>query len=139
VAYKGVRYKLVGASGSAKKGKFYFVDEQHHAAIAERFHNWPQAAITYFGILVSNCSSVIEMADARVLVVSDHNLGTNDSRGWIRESIAISELKIPAGRFSQFRIAFENTQGKGSLKMMTDEVADLLEADVILPESCIKP
>ncbi len=138
-SYRGVRYKLVGASGSAKKGKFYFVDEQHHNSIAERFHNWPQAAITYFGILVSNCSTVVEIANARVLVVSDHNLGTNDSRGWIRESIAISELKIPAGRFSQFRIAFENTQGKGSLKMMTDEVADLLEADVILPESCIKP
>jgi hypothetical protein len=33
-SYKGVRYKLVGASGSAKKGKFYFVDEQHHKPIA---------------------------------------------------------------------------------------------------------
>ena len=139
VVYKGVRYKLVGASGSAKKGKFYFVDEQHHAAIAERFHNWPQAAITYFGILVSNCSSVIEMPDARVLVVSDHNLGTNDSRGWIRESIAFSQLNLPPGAFYQFRIAFEKTQGKGSLKLMKDDVADLLDVDVVLPESCMKP
>jgi hypothetical protein len=139
VVYKGVRYKLVGASGSAKKGKFYFVDEQHHAAIAERFHNWPQAAITYFGILVSNCSSVIEMPDARVLVVSDHNLGTNDSRGWIRESIAFSQLSLPPGAFYQFRIAFEKTQGKGSLKLMKDDVADLLDVDVVLPESCMKP
>lgn len=138
-AYKGVRYKLVGASGSAKKGKFYFVDEQHHAAIAERFHNWPQAAITYFGILVSNCSTVIEMPDARVLVVSDHNLGTNDSRGWIRESIAFSQLSLPPGAFYQFRIAFEKTQGKGSLKLMTDDAADLLNVDIVLPESCIKP
>jgi hypothetical protein len=138
-SYKGVRYKLVGASGSAKKGKFYFVDEQHHKPIAERFQNWPQAAITYFGILVSNCSTVIEIPNARVLVVSDHNLGTNDSRGWIRKSIAFSELKLPAGAFYQFRIAFENTQGKGSLKIMEDEVADLLDVDVILPESCIKP
>src|SRR5262245_23401185 len=32
-----VHYKLVGASGSAKKGKFYFVDQEHSRAIAERF------------------------------------------------------------------------------------------------------
>lgn len=137
--YKGIRYRLVGASGSAKKGKFYFVDERHHSAIAERFHNWPQAAITYFGILVSNCSTVIEMPDARVLVVSDHNLGTNDSRGWIRESLAFSQLNLPPGAFYQFRIAFEKTQGKGSLKLMNDDVADLLNVDIVLPESCIKP
>src|ERR1019366_8443322 len=39
----GVRYRLVGASASAKSGKFYAVDEQHERAIAARFQNWPQA------------------------------------------------------------------------------------------------
>ena len=53
--WNGVHYKLVGASGSAKKGKFYFVDQEHSRAIAERFQHWPQAAIVYFGILVSSC------------------------------------------------------------------------------------
>lgn len=138
-AYKGIRYKLVGAASSAKKGLFYFVDEQHHQKIANRFQNWPQAAISYFGILVSNCKVVTELPDARVLVVSDTNLGTNDCGGWIRTSLAVSRLDLAPATFSQFRIAFEKTQGKGSFKLMEDDVADLLDADIILPESCIKP
>jgi hypothetical protein len=85
--WNGVHYKLVGASGSAKKGKFYFVDQEHSRAIAERFQHWPQAAIVYFGILVSSCKVMMEEPDARVLVVPDHSLGTNDCRGWIRRSL----------------------------------------------------
>lgn len=85
--FKGVHYKLVGASGSAKKGKFYFVDKEHAQAIAERFQHWPQAAIVYFGILVSPCKVMMETPDVRVLVVPDRKLGTNDCRGWIRRSL----------------------------------------------------
>lgn len=139
LVYKGVTYKLVGAASSAKKGLFYFVDEDHHLAIAQRFQNWPQAAITYFGILVSNCKTVVELPNCRVLVVSDKNLGTNDCRGWIRESIAVSQLRLSPRTFAQFRIAFDKVQGKGSLKVMSDEAADILGADIILPESSIKP
>ena len=40
LVYRGVRYLLVGAASSAKKGLFYFVDEQHHSKIADRFHHW---------------------------------------------------------------------------------------------------
>jgi len=83
----GTHYKLVGASGSAKKGKFYFVDQEHSRAIAERFQHWPQAAIVYFGILVSPCQVMMESAGARVLIVPDHKLGTNDCRGWIGRSV----------------------------------------------------
>src|SRR5271170_1056664 len=85
--WNGIQYKLVGASGSAKKGKFYFVDQEHSKAIAERFQHWPQAAIVYFGILVSSCKVMMESEDARVLVVPDHALGTNDCRGWVRRSV----------------------------------------------------
>jgi len=138
LTWKGIRYKLVGASGSAKEGKFYFVDEQHHTKIADRFQNWPQAAIVYFGILVSNCRVTIEEPDLRVLVVTDGNLGTNDCRAWLRRSI-FEKLSLAEGAFYQFRIAFQNTQGKGSFKVMEDEVADILDADAVLPESCIKP
>ncbi len=137
--YKGVRYCLVGAASSAKKGLFYFVDEQHHQKIAARFHNWPQAAISYFGILVSNCRVVADLPKARVLVVSDNYLGTNDCGGWIRKSIANKQLDLSSGTLSQFRIAFDQTQGKGSFKLMEDDVADLLDADVILPQSSVKP
>lgn len=139
LVYRGIRYLLVGAASSAKKGLFYFVDEQHHSRIADRFHHWPQAAMSYFGILVSNCSVVAEFEDARVLVVHDTHLGTNDCGGWIKESIAASHLDLREGSLSQFRIAFDKTQGKGSFKIMRDDVADLLEADVILPQSSVKP
>ena len=87
LVWNGIHYKLVGASGSAKKGKFYFVDQKHSRAIAERFQHWPQAAIVYFGILVSPCKVMMEQAEARVLVVPDRRLGTNDCRGWIRRSL----------------------------------------------------
>src|ERR1043165_9326674 len=87
LVWNGIHYKLVGASGSAKKGKFYFVDQEHSRAIAERFQHWPQAAIVYFGILVSTCKVMMEEPDADVLVVPDGKLGTNDCRGWIRRSL----------------------------------------------------
>ncbi|HKC01423.1 MAG TPA: hypothetical protein VKD23_21745 [Terriglobales bacterium] len=188
LVWRGIHYKLVGASGSAKKGKFYFVDHEHSRAIAERFQHWPQAAIVYFGILVSSCKVMMEESDARVLVVPDHSLGTNDCRGWIRrtafgrlqqkhdselldkqvnrllqqergeiretdlsasgkESLALEEKAkseiagktLRAQRFYQFRMAFHDTQAKGSFKIMDDDVADALETDFILPESAVKP
>ncbi len=138
VVHKNIHYKLVGASGSSKDGKFYFVDVDHTQALAERFHNWPQAAIVYFGILVSACQVVIEEPNAAVLVVEDHVLGTNDCRGWIRRSL-FDKLDLPPNRMYQFRLAFEATQAKGSFKVMEDDAADLLGADIVLPLSAIKP
>src|SRR5947209_7922766 len=136
--FKNTAYKLVGASGSSKDGKFYFVDKDHSQPIAERFQHWPQAAIVYFGILVSSCKVVIEEPDVSVLVVEDHVLGTNDCRGWIRRSL-FSKLQLPDNCFYQFRLAFEKTQAKGSFKVMEDEAAQLLDADIVLPESAVKP
>jgi hypothetical protein len=136
--FKNIPYKLVGASGSSKDGKFYFVDSDHSQPIAERFQHWPQAAIVYFGILVSSSKVVIEEPDRSVLVVEDHVLGTNDCRGWIRRSL-FSKLQLPENCFYQFRLAFEKTQAKGSFKVMEEDVAELLDADIILPESAVKP
>jgi hypothetical protein len=139
--FGGVEYKLVGASGSAKDGKFYFVDQAHAGPIAERFQHWPEAAIVYFAILVSDCKLMVEEPDLRIAVVKDHVLGTNDCRGWVRESL-YRKLKIGTNRFCQFRLAFdasEPKQAKGALKAMSDRVADRLAIDVILPESACKP
>src|SRR5271167_1296958 len=83
----GIRYNLVGASGSAKNGKFYAVESSFEKKLAERFRFSPQAAITYFGILVSSCKVLFEVPDCRVMVVDDHELGTNDCRGWISQSL----------------------------------------------------
>ena len=58
------------------------------------------------------------------------------------EEIAKREIAhkfLPSGRFYQFRMAFANTQAKGSFKWMGDDVADALKADCVLPESAIKP
>src|ERR1035437_7383056 len=139
--FGGVEYKLVGASGSANDGKFYFVDQPHAKPIAERFQHWPEAAIVYFSILISDCKLVIEQPDLRIVVVEDHVLGTNDCRGWIRESL-YRKLHLNPDRFCQFRLAFdarEPKQAKGALKAMSDRVADMLSVDVILPESACKP
>ena len=175
--WEGQKFALIGASGSAKNGKFYAVDPKREREIASRFGNWPEAAMTYFGILVSDCLVRIQKVECRVLVVEDHELGTNDCRGWISETL-FRELQIghkaallkreierltrihpnlpaeeihhsaernvrysviPSGAFYQFRLAFERTQAKGSFKVMTDTVAERLDADIILPASSVKP
>ena len=51
----------------------------------------------------------------------------------------IQAKRIGAHRFYQFRLAFDRTQAKGAFKVMADEVARHLEADIILPRSCVKP
>jgi hypothetical protein len=134
----GVGYRLIGASGSAKNGKYYAVDLPYEKPIAERFRHWPEAAITYFGILVSPCQVRIEIPEARLMVVEDRELGTNDCRGWLRRSL-FERLEMPAGHFYQFRLAFSSTQAKGSFKVMEDDVADVLDVDFILPKSSVKP
>jgi hypothetical protein len=136
--FEGVRFRLIGASASAKSGKFYAVNECYEQALAERFRKWPEAAITYFGILVSPCKQRIQMPDARVMIVKDRTLGTNDCRGWISRAI-FEKFHLPKHRLYQFRLAFENTQAKGACKVMGDDVAQKLGADIVLPESCVKP
>lgn len=138
IVYDGVEYVLVGASASAKNGKYYAVDAAHAKTIAQRFRFWPEAAMTYFGILVSPCKVCIEIPEARVLVVKDHELGTNDCRGWIRRS-HFERLGLPDRHFYQFRVSFENTQAKGSFKIMDDDVADALSVDFVIPRSSCKP
>ena len=138
ISHNGIAYRMVGASGSAKNGKYYYCDAKHEPLIAKRFQQWPEAAITYFGILVSDCKVVHAETDATVMVVKDLELGTNDCRGWIRKS-TFENLELPEGHFYQFRLAFADTQAKGSFKVMTDEVADALQVDVIVPESSVKP
>ena len=137
-ALDGTEYRLIGASGSAKNGKYYAVDARYERPLAARFSDWPQAAVTYFGILVSPCMVRMQIPNGRVTVVPDHELGTNDCRGWLRKSI-FDKLGLPENRFYQFRVAFAQTQAKGSFKIMADEVADALDTDVILPVSSVKP
>ena len=80
----------------------------------------------------------MQVPQGRVTVVPDHELGTNDCRGWIRKSL-FDKLALPDGRFYQFRLAFAQTQAKGSFKVMRDDVANALDTDIVLPVSSVKP
>ena len=61
----GVSYRLVGASGSAKNGQLYAVPQAFEKQVSERFQNWPEAAVSYFGILTSECRHGILHASSR--------------------------------------------------------------------------
>ena len=138
IVYEGIEYCLVGASASAKNGKYYAVDAAHAKPIAQRYRFWPEAVMTYFGILVSPCKALLEVPEARVLVVKDHDLGTNDCRGWIRRSL-FDRLNLAANRFYQFRLSFDGSQAKGSFKVIEDDAADALSVDIVIPRSSCKP
>jgi hypothetical protein len=77
-------------------------------------------------------------AEGTVLVVPDNELGTNDCRGWISESL-FARLDAPSKAFYQFRLGFALENGKGSFKVMKDDVAQSIGADIIIPESSCKP
>ncbi len=157
LVYQGIKYRLIGASGSAKEGRFYCVDEEHFWLLAARFQNWPESLIVYFGIPVSPCQTLIEDANARIMTVPDGKFGTNDCRGYIRDSMfrEFRRVRKSGGdertepldphRLYQFRLAFEDSdpatcwQAKGLFKVMSDRVADVLGVDIILPHSAIKP
>ena len=47
VTLKGIAYKMVGASGSAKNGKYYYCDAAHEPLLSQRFQKWPEAAISW--------------------------------------------------------------------------------------------
>jgi hypothetical protein len=138
IEHNGICYKLAGGSGSVKKRKYYFVDEGHRDQIADRFGRWPEALITYFGILVSSCKRVFQESNVGVVVVPDRTFGTNDCRGWFSRRL-FDRFELLPRRFYQFRLAFCDRQAKGAFKIMDNDVADFLGADIVLPESSIKP
>ncbi len=138
IEHNGIRYRLIGGSGSVKQRKYYFVDEAHRDPLADRFSRWPEALITYFGILVSSCKRILQDNNLGVVVVPDRTFGTNDCRGWFSRRL-FNQLDLLPRRFYQFRLAFCETQAKGAFKVMDDDTADFLGADIVLPQSSIKP
>jgi len=137
IQFDNTTYRLVGSGSGAKNGKFYFADEVHAPMLHARFQNWPEALISYFGIQTSDCKRIVDV-EGTVLVVPDNELGTNDCRGWISESL-FARLDAPSKAFYQFRLGFALENGKGSFKVMKDDVAQAIGADIIIPESSCKP
>ena len=195
IEFDGIRYSLVGASGSAKKGKFYAVEvpsiEKKTGGEVSVLAAGRHDLLRDSGVLVQGYHRGAGLPI--VMVVDDHQFGTNDCRGWISQSLFrrlqakhqsatfwpdemerllaqrignslrmssedfnLTEEEETAlveqarsqdstrryrrrHRFYQFRLAFDKTQAKGAFKVMADEVAENLDADIILPRSCVKP
>jgi len=97
--WNGIHYKLVGAA-ALKEGKFYFVDQEHSRAIAERFSALPQAAIVYFGSLSrpAGDDGGIRGTCARR---PDRKLGTNDCRGWMGDRCSSASKKSMTAKSSR--------------------------------------
>jgi hypothetical protein len=142
LVWEGVRYVMIGGTGGAKDGKFYFAEAAYAGALSRQYQDWGQAAIAYLGILVSECNKGLIEKVLRVRIVEDHELGTNDSRAWFSESI-FKLLDLTDKEVPQFRLGstVEPFQAKGTAKIMTTEVSNhpLVDADIVLPESAIKP
>ena len=131
VEVDGLHYSLVGASGSAKNGKFYAVEQSFEKKLGERFRFSPQAAITYFGILVSACKVLVEEPDCRVMVVDDREFGTNDCRGWLSQSLFRKlqqkhEAELLAKEAERL-LAQRMADGSEGFSLSEEEEAQLLE------------
>src|ERR1035441_982854 len=50
IMHEGVEYSLVGASASAKNGKYRSEERRVGKECRSRWRFWPEAAMTYFGI-----------------------------------------------------------------------------------------
>jgi hypothetical protein len=167
IVWNGRRYKLTLATGGLKNGQVICIEEKFAKSVARQYHMVPQAALAYGGIVVNECTKALATFEATVKVVKEGDLGTNDSRGWMDESV-FSQLKtLDPGHFDQFRMDFianattlvqDNildqiagslklglndtpVDAKGVLKVMRNEIGahPLVAANIVIPDSCLKP
>lgn len=139
-SYQGIRYLPIGSRKSAAKGELYLVDEQTVSAIAERFGQCGEALISYFDILVTPCTTLVQEPDLRVAFVNHVMPGRFDWRGCIKKSAA-DRLGMDRGALEQFVMAFAGTQVKGELVVAEDHLVDkdFFGADIALPTKAAKP
>ena len=140
--WEGKEWSLFGASGSAKDGHFMATTREFLPKLQKVYQYWPECSISYAGISVSQCDKALIRVPARVKIVKDHELGTNDCRGWIVKRL-VREMNLPHGLTIQHRVALVavDANAKGEFKEMSEKVANhpAVNADIVLPESSIKP
>ena len=73
-----------------------------------------------------------------MLVVDDHTLGTNDCRGWIRRSLFESWI-CPLVTSTSSVSHSTGLRPRAAFKVMENDVAEQIGADIILPKSSMKP
>jgi len=94
--WEGKEWSLFGASGSAKDGHFMATTREFLPKLQKVYQYWPECSISYAGIAVSQCDKALIRVPARVKIVKDHELGTNDCRGWIVKRL-VREMNLPHG------------------------------------------
>lgn len=127
-------YKIVGASGSRKKGCALFVRGNHQDCFSRFFGN-PSNCINYGSNLVTECSKILEMK-VTVLVVEDGEYGTGDCHGKCSKDFALGTVGQLQRPF-QFRAAVKDKDSwvaKGTIAFSFDCGG----YDLILPVSCFK-
>lgn len=159
ITWDGQPYRLALATGSLKNGELVAVEEKYGRDLNRRFDATPEVALGYGGIVANECRLGLSTFEATVRVVAQGDLGTNDSRGWVDESVFAQLGALHSGRFYQFRMDFEASEAtlvsggpadgltavpvnaKGCFKVMRNEVAAHPEvaANIVIPDSCIKP
>lgn len=167
ILWNGRRYVQVLGTGGVKNGQFIYVEQTWSKAIAKQYHMHPQSALSYGGIIVNECDKALASFEATIKVVKEGDLGTNDSRGWMDESVFAMLKSLNLGHFYQFRgdfIASAATlvqdnlvnqilgsmqhglndtpvQCKGVLKVMRNEVGahPQVAANIVIPDSSLKP
>jgi hypothetical protein len=169
IVWGGRRYVEVLGTGGIKNGQFIYVEQSWSKAIAKQYHMHPQSALSYGGIIVNECDKALETIEATIRIVKEGDLGTNDSRGWMDESVFAQLKSLNPGHFYQFRGDFiasaltlvgdnfigripapipmkrglDDTpvQCKGVLKTMRNEAGahPLVAANIVIPDSSLKP
>lgn len=167
IVWGGRRYVQVLGTGGIKNGQFIFAEQSWAKSIARQYHMHPQSALSYGGIIVNECDKALTTIEATIRVVKEGDLGTNDSRGWMDESVFSALRSLHPGHFYQMRgdfIASTATmiqdnlidkavelvkrglnstpvQFKGVLKVMRNEAGAHpgVAANIVIPESCLKP
>jgi hypothetical protein len=138
-SYQGIRYLPIGSRKSAAKGELYLVDEETASSIAERFGKCGEALISYFDILVTPCTTMVQEPDVRVAFVLHVMPGRYDWRGYIKRSAA-DRLGL-RDSLEQIVMAFAGTQVKGEFLVTEDHLLDkdFFGADIAVPTNAAKP
>jgi hypothetical protein len=127
-------YRIVGASGSRKKGHALFVRGDNQDCFS-RFFGSPSNCINYGSNLVTECSKTYEVK-ATILVVEDGKYGTGDCHGKCSRDFALGTVGQLQRPF-QFRAAVKAKHSwvaKGTVAF----AFDIDGYDLILPVSCFK-
>jgi hypothetical protein len=140
------KYARVLTRKAVKRNELYLVDSALYPEIQRRFRQSLSRADDDFETLVSPCKGLVDLPDARILIVKEGGFGVREDQGWVRRSLCVTKehfhwlsADLNDEPFCQFVMSFGQTQAAGAFKLMPDNVADSLDADFIIPDCSVTP